>query len=80
MTSIVRGIVLPLKGVLKATCIQMHTAAFLGTSATQTAVNIVPATLTMEQSVDRLSMPGVPPKLLSANASKVSGAPLMLLS
>ena len=35
--SIVRGIVLPLKGVLGATCIQMHTAAFLGTSATQTA-------------------------------------------
>ena len=44
------------------------------------AVNIVPATLTMEQSMDRLSIPGVPPKLLSANASKVSGAPLMLLS
>ena len=37
MTSIVCGRVLPLKGVLRATCIQMHTAAFLGTSATQTA-------------------------------------------
>ena len=44
------------------------------------AVNTVPATFTIEQSVDRLSIPGVPPKLLSANASKVSGAPSMLLA
>ena len=34
---IVCGRVLPLKGVFGATCIQLHTAAFLGTSATQTA-------------------------------------------
>ena len=44
------------------------------------AVNTVPATFTMEQSVDRLSIPGVPPKLLSENASKVSGASFVLLA